>query len=167
MAWILESSLPCYPNIWKQSRLVLLLLLWVNKKKDLQKHYTCLEFTNCTFNHWYRSLHSTFQLFFPWLSVRKHFAAAHTSVDITVLVSCFFVSYVLGLYSREIKVRTLCFLPFPALPAPWERQEVHLGPCPCGADYVAWTMPGHFYSGVGRIWNCPWRYLLIKIWSKL
>lgn len=59
------------------------------------------------------------------------------------------------------------FSPSAALPAPWERQEVHLAPCPCGADHVAWTVLRHFYPGVGRIWNCPGRYLLIKIWSKL
>lgn len=65
--------------------------------------------------------------------------------------------------------RALCSLcsPSPAVPAPRQRQEVHLAQCPGGADHVARTVLGHFYPGVGGIWNCPWRYSLIKIWSKL
>jgi len=59
------------------------------------------------------------------------------------------------------------FCPSSASPAAWEGQKVHLAPCPCGADHVARTVLGHFYTGVGRIWNCPWRYLIVKIWSKL
>lgn len=63
--------------------------------------------------------------------------------------------------------QTLCFSPSPAHPAAWERQEVHLAKRPCGADHVAWTELGRFYPGVGRIWNCPRRYLVIKIWSRI
>lgn len=114
--------------------------------------------------------------FFTWPSVRKlHFHSStqrcrydsiHLLCFLYVIIPCYCVAGDFRVV-QAVPFSHSAFPPSPALPAPWERQEVHLAPCPCGADHVAWTVPGHFYPGVGRIWNCPGRYLLIKIWSKL
>lgn len=38
-----------------------------------------------------------------------------------------------------------------ALATAWEREDVHLDACPCGADHVARVPFGHIFPGAGGI----------------
>lgn len=76
------------------------------------------------------------------LAFSKGAAHTHTHIhtDVAVTVHICLVSLllkVLVLCGRGFFFPSLCFLHPPALAAPRERQELHLAPCPCGADRVA------------------------------